>query len=707
MIYRRLPLLALLALVSAMSCKDCNRSPLKPVDPCRDVPNVQPEHFAACTANDECMDHFGCQAVKDTPDLMCCTTADRKCNTEADCCPGQTCPADRKKCFDKYLSCTTDTECGDKGDRFCEVWTDSYGTSSRCRFKKCSDLGDCPAGQSCFRGECMVDLPCGGSCESGKACVPSIDRCQDYSTPGGRPEAACPVSCQPGFIATFEDNRDIWDTCTLAKAKCVCAELPPLRSGDLGRHSAIAADATKGLLYVSAYDGEYGDLVVYQFGADGKQQRLDYVDGVPTGSPKYGPSGARKGVLEPGEDVGRYTGIAVRGDRTYVSYYDVTNGDLKLAARGTDGTWNLIKVDGQDADLGLYSSIALDQDGLPGIAYFQRGGLASFDPSQCPAPAPTGDKAFVTALKFAHAVDGNLNNFTIKTVACQSRPKPPCFGCTQTCADPGTGAGCFAPATAAANCDKNPGDGGPTVTCDSSTEVCVTVGATDQCAKKYNPSNLAEVVDGVGLFSSLAFNGRDAYIAYMKRTTPATDGGTKAVPDGDLYAVKIDSAGSVGAPVLLDSSGDTGFFPDLKIDPSTKAIDIAYHDFTSKKLKFWSNSSLATLVTPEVIDTGAGAAGAGESSWVGTDSALVFTATPGEIYAVYQDATRGDLKIAQRKPTWKVLAPIRTEGAVGFFADAVLLNAKLYASHARIHAKLVSGEPHVDNSLILDPSTSP
>jgi hypothetical protein len=705
MVYRRLPLLALLALAPAMSCK-CGGPPLKKVDPCKEVPNVQPEHFAVCTASDECADHFGCQPTKDQPDLMCCVTADRKCNTEADCCPGQTCPADRKKCFDKYLTCTTDSECGDKGDRFCEVWTDSYGTSSRCRFKACGSLGDCPAGQACFRGECMVDLPCGGSCESGKACVPSIDRCQDYTTPTGRTEAACPVTCQAGFIATFEDNRDIWDTCKLPLVKCVCAELPPLHSEDLGRFSAIAADPGKSLLYVSAYDGQFGDLVLYQFGADGKQQRLDYLDGVPAGTVKYGPSGARKGVLEPGDDVGRYTSIAVNGDRTYVSYYDVTNGDLKLAVRGAEGTWSTLKVDGTDADLGLYSSIAIDSDGLPGIAYFQRGASASFDLASCPGTAPTGDKAFITALKFARAADANMNTFTIKTVACQSRPTPPCYACTQTCADPGTGAGCFA-AVPSTNCDKNPGDGGPTTSCDTNTEVCVTVGTVDQCAKKYNPANLAEVVDGVGLFSSLAFNGKDAYVAYMTRTTAIPAGGTTAVPDGDLWAVKIDSANSVGAPVLLDSSGDTGFFPDLKIDPSTKAIAIAYHDFTSKKLKFWTNAALTTGVTPEVIDSGAGLAGAGESDWVGTNSALVFTSTPGEVYAVYQDATRGDLKLARRKPTWTVLPPLRTEGAVGFFADGALLGGKLFASHARIHAKLVSGEPHVDNSLILDPSTTP
>jgi len=45
---------------------------------------------------------------------------------------------------------------------------------------------------------------------------------------------------------------------------------------------------------------------------------------------------------------------------------------------------------------------------------------------------------------------------------------------------------------------------------------------------------------------------------------------------------------------------------------------------------------------------------------------------------------------------------VRTEGAVGFFADGVALSNKIFVSHARIHAKLVAGEPKVDNSLIVD-----
>lgn len=673
---RTLRFLPLLALLPVAAC-NCHEKPVNPLDVCGSVEGVQEDFLEACTDNNQCADHFACTAVKDREGLQCCVFADRKCNTEADCCPGQTCPAERKKCFDKFLECETDADCGDRGDRVCETWTDSYGTSSRCRFKACSDLGACPEGQSCFKGECMADLPCGGSCEPGKACVPSIDRCQDY---------ACPVSCSPGHIATFNDNRNIWDTCKLPDVACECAELPPLRSGDLGRFSALSPEPSQSAVFVSQYDGEFGDLVVNKYEANGQLARQEYVDGVPAGATvKYGPSGARGGVIEPGPDVGRYTDIATNNGLVYVSYYDVTNGDLNVATRDANGTWTTSSIDGTDADLGLYTSIGVDSDGYPTISYFQRGGLESFDPAPCPNPDPTGDKRFITALKVARATSPTpgAGDWAITTVACQSRPAPACFGCMNTCADPGTGPGCYVADTTCSGCDAN-------------TETCVMVGNQPTCAKNYNPSTLNEIIDGVGLFSALAMDGKDAVVTYMRRT----DG------KGQLEGVRVSGSGMATAPVVLDASGDTGYFPDVKIDPTTNNLAIAYHDFTSRKLKFLYNQNLVAGLTPEVIDNGAGMTGAGETNWVGTDVALAFSST-GSLFVAYQDATNGDLKLASRTAMWELLQSPRTEGAVGFFADSAFLGNTLFMSHARIRAKLVGGEPKVDNSLLLETFSAP
>ncbi len=191
----------------------------------------------------------------------------------------------------------------------------------------------------------------------------------------------------------------------------------------------------------------------------------------------------------------------------------------------------------------------------------------------------------------------------------------------------------------------------------------------------------------------------------MKRTTPTPMGSSKPPADGDLFGVRVTVAGQAGPLVLLDGSGDTGYFPDTKIDPSSRGVAVAYHDFSSKKLKFYLAPEFQTGVVPEVIDTGAGTAGSGEASWVGTDSSIVFSPIPGQLFAVYQDATRGDLKMAKRETAWQVLPPVVTNGAVGFFADGAFSNGKIFASHARIHARLIAGEPHVDNSLLLEAIT--
>ncbi len=101
-------------------------------------------------------------------------------------------------------------------------------------------------------------------------------------------------------------------------------------------------------------------------------------------------------------DVGRDTDIATSGSRAFVSYYDVTGGDLKVAVR--EGTsWTTHRVDGASGDVGLFSSIAVDSDGLPGVAYFMRAAEASFSIADCPSPAPTGALKDLTALKFARA----------------------------------------------------------------------------------------------------------------------------------------------------------------------------------------------------------------------------------------------------------------------------------------------------------------
>lgn len=679
------------------ACSGCSKTPIVKKDQCLGIEGVQADAPDSCDETTTCGDHHACKEVKDKGGLKCCLYVDRLCTTDADCCPGQSCQTQRNppRCSDRFNECTTDAECGDTGDRVCVDYP-TDGTK-RCRHRPCGALGECPTGQSCFQGDCVGALPCGGSCNAGEGCVPSAGRCQNYVKPEGREAAACPMTCNAGFIATFSPRREpnsndfktLWDTCHLPSIACSCVELPGLLSNDLGRFSAVAANGTEGLM-ASMYDGKYGDLVVYRYDATGARVGVDYVDGVPQGQVRYGPSGPRGGVTEPGPDVGRYTDIAVNQGRAYVSYYDVTNGDLKVAVR--DGaTWATHRVDGTNGDVGLYSSIAVDSDGLPGIAYFMKSASQGFNVSDCPAPAPTGALKDLTALKFARARVANPRSdadWTVRVVACLSKPPPPCDGCATTCADVGNGPVCLMNSMTACM-----------PACDMNTEVCVTSNGMPRCGKKYNPSQLIDIPLGTGVFASLTFNGKNALIAYMQRTGPTVNG--RVVPDGDLYAVQLDAQNVRGTPVLIDGTGDTGYFPDVKVEPSSRQVAIAFHDFTTKSLKFYFAAQLQTGVTLETIDNGADMARPGEQSFVGTDTALVFGPQAGQVWAVYQDATRGDLKLARRGASWMVQTPLATEGAAGFFADAVYANGRLWATHARLHSRLVNGLPELNNTFQL------
>ena len=644
---------------------DCGTKPLQMGTECTGVTGGQPGREAACAGDAECADHHACRVVKALGTTTCCVFVDRACATEADCCPGQTCPLERLRCLDRSIACAADADCGGAGDRFCETYTDPYGTSRRCRLHACGPGGACPGGQACFQGECVAGLPCGGSCGPGQACVPTLDRCQAHGGLDGG-AAACPVSCAPGFIGAFTDGRNLWDACTLRTLACQCAELPGLPPGELGRDSALALEPGQAA-HVSTYDARYGDLVVLSYALDGGLRSTVAVDGVPDAKPTYGPSGLRGGVLEPGPDVGRATDIAAAGGRLYVSYQDVGGQALRVAVRDPAGRWSHHPVDAS-GDVGRYTSVAVDASGRPAVAYFQRSAGAGFDVASCPAPRPPGPPGRLTALKFARATGpapASAADWTVRTLACLQAPAPPCEGCAGACANPGGVPGCFPEVGGCVGC--------------TAAQACVSLDGGATCAPRFAPRDLAEVPVGVGVFASLAFRGDEALVAAMRRLPAAVAGGAAK---GELVGVTVSAADVPGPLVVLDRSGDTGFFPDLKVDAATGQVGITYHDATSRSLRFYLAPQLQPGVASELVDSGHD--GVGSVSSVGADSALVF-GPAGTALAVYQDATHGDLKLARRGPGgWVVQGAVSTAGAVGFFADAASGGGQLFTSHARL-----------------------
>ncbi|MBI5501664.1 MAG: hypothetical protein HY907_15575, partial [Deltaproteobacteria bacterium] len=168
----------------------------------------------------------------------------------------------------------------------------------------CTDESCAPGGCCADTGSC-VDLPAEeGFCEPGYGCL----------------------DADGNFTPTWDP-----DTCTWSD-EC-CAELPELSVGFVGQHSEIAV-TPDGTVLVSAYSAglgersEYGDLVVGTWDDTAGELVWEHVDGVPTtGDVTGSPSGWRGGISTPGDDVGKYTTIAVGADgEPRVAYYDVTHG---------------------------------------------------------------------------------------------------------------------------------------------------------------------------------------------------------------------------------------------------------------------------------------------------------------------------------------------------------------------------------------------
>jgi len=159
-------------------------------------------------------------------------------------------------------------------------------------------------------------------------------------------------TCAPGF-SIRQLNGDGSVVCEPSGVRSGASALPLVSSGSVGFYTSMAIGAD-GLGLVSYYDFGTRDL------------RVAHCNDTACGS-------ATLQTLDSVGDVGTHTSVTIGADGlAFISYYDETNRDLKVAhcsdAACTGATVNAL--DGAVTDVGRYSAVTIGADGLGLISYY-------------------------------------------------------------------------------------------------------------------------------------------------------------------------------------------------------------------------------------------------------------------------------------------------------------------------------------------------
>lgn len=396
----------------------------------------------------------------------------------------------------------------------------------------------------------------------------------------------CAASCADGQVPLCLEGE------------CLCEN--ELRYGRIGQYSEMDI-SSDGTIWVSGYNSWYGDLMVASRREPGPipDDAWQFIDGVPDGPVVLPGSSVRGGINDPGPDVGLYTDIAVQDDGTVlVSYFDKDTGSLKLAT-GSDGTWtqHVIEegdptlVDGGFNIVGQYSSLSLRPDGRPGVAYF-----AHIDDGA----------SHRTELRFAEASSASPSRASDWTITMVDTSEVP--------------------------------------------------------AESTDPLTIPM---GTGLFvNSARLSDGNPILVYYDRVA------------GDLMMASA-LGGTFAEPVVLDGNDvDVGWYPGIAIDTNDN-LHVSYVSASNDDLLYINTIDNV----PELVDDGYRLVGQTEDGlpkpeyhFVGDDSTVVLTSDG--TYIAYQDATTHELLIAHKNSegVWQHEALAGTDdpfaGAYGFYVSS-------------------------------------
>lgn len=569
------------------------------------------------------------------------------CEADADCCPGTRCRTDFGVCWphllDAQFACDTDADCTDPGHRCRSLTIGERAPINVCAYDRCEGDTDCGVGRTCFQSVCVANTPCGGGCAAGEVCDVVSGQCA-VVTAGA---TGCDAQCGEGTMMVLDDPDGMrGETC--CATQCRCVQKPPVVPYNYGHYASMVAIGDG--VAVSAYDKAFGDLVLVRYDAAGNVTRFQAVDGVPVAAPTADPNGPRAGIVEPGPNVGTFTAIgADTSGRVRIAYYDVDEKQLKFALEEADGTFSTHVVEAPTAggDVGRFTDLAVDTDGMIAIAYQSEGGASGMSALRIARSNTTTPRA--------------SSDWTLYTA--DERPLyDPCAGaCT-------TGQHCVLDGAAVcrseAVCDPACG----------SAQACVTPEANPvaTCLALAAPPSEAGIPKARGLFPSLVFSGGRVSVAYH-------DAG-----DGTLRMAFMDAAGTTTVNVL-DGAGQ-GPNPTHKVGGYPSLVStaagwfVAYVDESSHTLKAWEGTPGVPPSYTGTIDPGARAGGVSGRALVGAGAqALVDDA--GRVWLVYQDQTTLDLKIAGRTgDTWST-ERAAAAGAVGFYSTVTRVGGTLFMGH--------------------------
>jgi hypothetical protein len=339
--------------------------------------------------------------------------------------------------------------------------------------------------------------------------------------------------------------------------------------GFVGLYTSIAV-GSDGLPIISYYDATNFDLKVAKCGNSACSV------------------GNTMTTVDSGGQVGTYTSILIGADELpIISYYDATNGDLKVLKCGLascSGSRTTTTVDSA-GDVGAYSSLTVGLDGLPVISYYDFGN-GNLKVVKCGNPSCTAANT-ITILDST----GDVGSHTSIALGTDGLPVISYYDITNAnlkvvkCGNPSCSSG--------------------------------------------NTITILDSTGDVGSYTSITI-GTDSFplISYYDTT------------NANLKVVKCGNAAcSAGNTITaLDSTGDVGSYTSMSVSLDGFPV-ISYYDGTNFDLKVvrCGNTTCTSGNTVATVDSG-GFAGTYTSITIGTDGLPTVS---------FYDGSNGDLKVAK------------------------------------------------------------